>query len=156
MSNVTQLADWIPDTLYLMNLNNIPSNFFHERHLFGYYSLWLVVYKARMDIVLPACCTFQSAFSGYSNPWKIKTFIRIRWASWQQKSVPGQRTFEHHTFIAECNYNCSVVLTAGRDVFADTTLDSWIRGGGGGGCNGIRPLLCWSLSLESMTAAVAG
>ena len=27
---------------------------------FGYYSLWLVVYKARMDIVLPACCTFQS------------------------------------------------------------------------------------------------
>ena len=31
----------------------------HERHLFGYYSLWLVVYRARMDIVLPACCTFQ-------------------------------------------------------------------------------------------------
>ena len=24
-----------------------------------FYSLWLVVYKARMDIVLPACCTFQ-------------------------------------------------------------------------------------------------
>ena len=36
------------------------SSQFHERHLFGYYSLWLVVYKARMDIVLPACCTFQS------------------------------------------------------------------------------------------------
>ena len=27
----------------------------HERPRFGYYSLWLVVNKARMDIVLPAC-----------------------------------------------------------------------------------------------------
>ena len=26
---------------------------------FGYYSLWLVLNKARMDIVLPACYTFQ-------------------------------------------------------------------------------------------------
>ena len=28
------------------------------------YSLWLVVYKARMDIVLPACCTFQVLLAG--------------------------------------------------------------------------------------------
>ena len=28
-------------------------------NIFGYYSLWLVVNKARMDIVLPACYTFQ-------------------------------------------------------------------------------------------------
>ena len=31
----------------------------NERPRFGYYSLWLVVNKARMDIVLPACYTFQ-------------------------------------------------------------------------------------------------
>lgn len=53
---------------------------------------------------------------------------------------PGD-TFEHHTFIAGCNYNCSAVRTGGKDAFADITLDSLIRGGGGGGC-GIRPLLC--------------
>ena len=31
----------------------------NERPRFGYYSLWLVVNKARMDTVLPAWYTFQ-------------------------------------------------------------------------------------------------
>ena len=33
-------------------------------NIFGYYSMWLVVNKARMDIVLPACCTFQYTSDG--------------------------------------------------------------------------------------------
>ena len=43
-------------TLPAVNLN---CHILHERPRFGYYSLWLVVNKARMDIVLPACYTFQ-------------------------------------------------------------------------------------------------
>ena len=42
---------------YFLIFNGVP----YFVNLFGYYSLWLVVYKARMGIVLPACCTFQLA-----------------------------------------------------------------------------------------------
>ena len=78
----TDYARQIPKTLHAGRARPIPVIKFAQVSQV-YYSLWLVLYKARMDIVLPACCTFQVSEPEYKQicVQYVSDFLLWSWGS---------------------------------------------------------------------------